>query len=70
MLLAKSTRVVRINKKIDFPRDQKDAIFLACALSSDADFLVTGDADFQEARKQGDVTILSVGMFKRLVMSE
>jgi uncharacterized protein len=69
-LLVKSTRVVRVSKKIDFPRDQKDAFFLACALASGADFLVTGDADFQEAHKLGSVTILSVGMFKRLVMGE
>ncbi len=34
-----------------FPRDRKDAIFLACAEGHGADFLITGDADFSEARQ-------------------
>jgi putative PIN family toxin of toxin-antitoxin system len=67
-LIAKSTRLMRVSKKIDFPRDQKDAIFLASAIASGADFLITGDGDFEEASKLGSVTILSVSMFKRLVM--
>ena len=31
---------------VDFPRDRKDAKFLACAL----DYLITGDADYSEAQ--------------------
>jgi putative PIN family toxin of toxin-antitoxin system len=53
---------------IAFPRDQKDAIFLSCALSADADFLITGDKDFSEAKKITHTTILSAAMFKKLVM--
>jgi len=53
---------------IDFPRDQKDAIFLSCALSADADFLITGDKDFSEAKKITHTTILSAAMFKKLIM--
>jgi putative PIN family toxin of toxin-antitoxin system len=67
-LLEKSTRTVTINKKIDFPRDQKDVIFLECSIASQADFLITGDTDFEEALKFGGVKIISVSMFKRLVM--
>jgi uncharacterized protein len=34
----------------DFPRDPKDAPFLAAALAAHADFLITGDADLLDAR--------------------
>jgi putative PIN family toxin of toxin-antitoxin system len=33
----------------DFPRDPKDAPFLAAALATHADFLITGDKDLLEA---------------------
>ncbi|MFN0279039.1 MAG: putative toxin-antitoxin system toxin component, PIN family [Pyrinomonadaceae bacterium] len=53
---------------IDFPRDQKDAIFLECALSSEADYLITGDKDFVEAKKLVQTTIISVPQFKKFVL--
>jgi putative PIN family toxin of toxin-antitoxin system len=34
----------------DFPRDPKDAPFLAAALFAQADFLITGDKDLLQAR--------------------
>jgi len=37
------TTSVNVNLTIDFPRDRKDAKFLACAISSGADYLITGD---------------------------
>ncbi len=52
---------------VSFPRDVKDAKFLACALAADADFLVTGDKDFTEARKLGRTKIVSVSQFNELV---
>ena len=52
---------------VSFPRDVKDAKFLACALAADADFLVTGDRDFTEARKLGRTKIVSVSQFNELV---
>jgi putative PIN family toxin of toxin-antitoxin system len=60
--------VMEVDITVDFPRDQKDAMFLACALTADADFFVTGDRDFTDAVKVIDTTILSPGMFKRLVI--
>ncbi len=36
--------------EISFPRDPKDAIFLAAALSSGADHLITGDNDLLHSR--------------------
>jgi putative PIN family toxin of toxin-antitoxin system len=50
-----------------FPRDIKDAKFLACALTADADFLITGDRDFSEARKFGRTKIVSVSQFNKFV---
>ena len=47
----------------DFPRDQKDAKFLACALASEADFLLTGDRDFEDAKDFQNVKSISVGSF-------
>lgn len=52
--------IIDVSVKIDFSRDNKDAKFLACAVTADADFLITGDSDFTEA-------IISVSSFKRLV---
>ena len=40
-----------VEMPVSFPRDVKDARFLACALAADVDFLITGDRDFTEARK-------------------
>ncbi len=53
--------------EIDFPRDRKDAKFLACAISADADYFITGDNDFGEAQRLLSTTILSVSQFKKLI---
>jgi uncharacterized protein len=66
-LLNTLTELVEVNLEIDFPRDQKDAKFLTCALAANADFFITGDKDFTEAQKLLDTTIISVSQFKRLV---
>ena len=62
------TRLVEVNDVVDFPRDRKDAKFLACALATDADFLLTGDRDFTEAENLGKTRIISVSLFKRLLI--
>ena len=41
-LLAADTRMIEARDKIDFPRDRKDAPFLMCAASGEADYLITG----------------------------
>lgn len=66
-LLDTLTELVEVNLEIDFPRDQKDAKFLTCALAADADFFITGDKDFTEAQKLLNTTIISVSQFKRLI---
>jgi putative PIN family toxin of toxin-antitoxin system len=63
------TTSVEVNTAFEFPRDQKDAKFLACALSAQAEFFVTGDRDFIEAQKLLNTTILSVVLFKKVIMA-
>ncbi len=59
--------LVEVRTTVDFPRDQKDAKFLACAIAVDAAYLITGDKDFTEAYKVANTTVLSVALFKELV---
>lgn len=67
-LLDRDTHLVAIKTNVDFPRDQKDAMFLACALSNDADFFITGDGDFEEAFTVVNTKIISVSMFRQMVI--
>jgi uncharacterized protein len=57
----------RVEGSVAFPRDEKDAKFLACALAASADFFITGDKDFAGARKFGQTKIVSVSQFNELV---
>lgn len=67
-IITNLTTLVDVNIAVEFPRDQKDAKFLACALAADADYLITGDADFNEAQKLTKTTIISVPMFKGIIV--
>ena len=64
------TTTIEPDIDIDFPRDQKDAKFLECALAAEADYLITGDKDFTEARKLVQTTIISVSQFKQLIIEK
>ena len=59
--------IIAVPGEVDFPRDQKDAKFLACSLAAGASYFITGDKDFEDNYKIGDTTVLSVSLFKRLV---
>lgn len=61
------TVLVDVPLALSYPPDPTDAKFLACALATRADWLITGDHDFSQARKLMTTTILSVSQFKRLV---
>ena len=65
-----SPTFVDIPLNIDFPRDRADAKFLECALACGADFLITGDKDFEEARRVVKTTIISVAQFEKLVLAQ
>jgi putative PIN family toxin of toxin-antitoxin system len=66
-VIEKLTTMVEVEVNVEFSRDQKDAKFLECALTSNAEFFITGDTDFIEARKLVNTTILSVSLFKKIV---
>ncbi|MDB9475654.1 putative toxin-antitoxin system toxin component, PIN family [Dolichospermum circinale] len=67
-LIQNSTQLIEVLTNIDFPRDQKDAKFLECAIASDADFFITGDRDFTEVQSLGNTLIISVSLFAELMM--
>jgi putative PIN family toxin of toxin-antitoxin system len=67
-VIDENTTEVTVDQNINFPRDQKDAKFLACALSCEADYMITGDKDFTEAQRLVKTTIISVSIFKDLFM--
>jgi putative PIN family toxin of toxin-antitoxin system len=47
----------------EFPRDPKDAPFLAAALFGEADFLITGDKDLLQSRDTIPSRVVTVGEF-------
>ena len=67
-LIQTSTQLIDVSTKIDFPRDQKDAKFLECAIAANADFLITGDRDFTEVQSLGNTLIISASLFAELIM--
>ena len=68
-LIQGSTKLIEVSIEIDFPRDQKDAKFIACALSANADFLITGDRDFTEVQSLENTLIISVSMFAESIVN-
>lgn len=65
-LIDRVTILVNVEQKVDFDRDPKDAKLIECAIAADADFLITGDRDFEEIKEIGDTLIISVSLFKTL----
>lgn len=49
----------------NFPRDPKDAPFLAAALATHADFLITGDKDLLQAKGIVATRIVTVAEFSK-----
>lgn len=66
-LIENSTQVISVDINIDFPRDPKDAKFIACAFSSEADFFITGDSDFRDVQTWGKTLMISVSDFAELI---
>lgn len=67
-LIRRSTTLIDVSIEVDFPRDQKDAKFIACAIAANADFLITGDRDFTEIQSLGNTLIISVSVFAELML--
>jgi len=55
-------------RRVDFPRDRKDAKFLECALACDADVFVTEDKDSSEAQALVSTLIMTITQFKFVFM--
>ncbi|MGA9378672.1 MAG: putative toxin-antitoxin system toxin component, PIN family [Phormidium sp.] len=66
-VLNAATTTVNVEVEVDFPRDRKDAKFLACAVAANATFLISGDRDLTDVQSWGNTTIISVSLFKRLI---
>lgn len=62
-LLQHRTQRIEAASTIDLPRDRKDAKFLNCAAAGNADFLLSGDADFDDAIGLTPCRIVSVRQF-------
>lgn len=69
-LIKNSTKLIDVVVKIDFSRDPKDAKFIALAIESEADFLITGDKDFNEVTGLEKTVIISVSLFNELFINE
>ncbi|WP_365670305.1 putative toxin-antitoxin system toxin component, PIN family [Okeania sp. SIO3I5] len=69
-LIRDSTKLIEVNLMVDFKRDPKDAKFIALAMASEADFLITGDKDFSEMRELPKTIIVSVSLFSDLFINE
>ncbi len=69
-IFEKHITVVNIEVLVDFPRDQKDAKFLACAIATQADIFISGDKNFSAAKRWLEhANLLSVNeFFQRFVM--
>ncbi|MCA2665999.1 MAG: putative toxin-antitoxin system toxin component, PIN family [Microcystis sp. M114S2] len=63
-------KVIEVNVTVDFARDAKDAKFIALARVSEADFLITGDRDFEEMIELEQTVIISVSLFYDLFIGE
>ena len=61
------TTTIDVNISIDFPRDPKDAKFLECAIAANADYLVTGDRDFEEISDLQNTRVVSAVRFLEIV---
>ncbi|CCI33677.1 putative toxin-antitoxin system toxin component, PIN family [Microcystis sp. T1-4] len=69
-LIENSTKLIEVNVNVDFTRDPKDAKFIALARVSEADFLITGDRDFEEMIELEQTVIISVSLFYDLFIGE
>ncbi|NJK67994.1 MAG: putative toxin-antitoxin system toxin component, PIN family [Microcoleus sp. SU_5_3] len=64
------TLSIEVEVEVDFPRDRKDAKFLACEEAGNADFLITGDRDFTDVETLGNTQIVSVSDFLDRISGE
>jgi putative PIN family toxin of toxin-antitoxin system len=66
-LIDEAVKIIDVSTSFDFPRDPKDAKFLECAIAANADYLVTGDRDFDEISDLQNTQVVSVSSFLEIV---
>lgn len=65
-LIDSATITIEVDLTVNFPRDRKDAKFLACAVTANANYLITGDRDFSEAQQSVATKIITAREFCEL----
>nr|VFJ65766.1 MAG: putative toxin-antitoxin system toxin component, PIN family [Candidatus Kentron sp. DK] len=65
-LIDEAVEIVPVSATVDFPRDRKDAKFLACALAHRVDVLLTGDRDFEDADRE--INKMKISQFSRFTL--
>ena len=65
-LIDDAVDIVSVPMKVDFPRDRKDAKFLACAVNHQVDVFLTGDRDFEDADRQANA--MGIREFSRFTL--
>lgn len=66
-LIDEAVKIIDVITPVDFPRDPNDAKFLECAIASNADYLVTGDRDFDELSDLQNIQVVSAARFLEIV---
>lgn len=66
-LIDEVVQIVPVSITVDFPRDRKDAKFIACAIANQADVLLTGDRDFEAVEIYPN--ILKVSQFNQFIIN-
>jgi uncharacterized protein len=66
-LIDETVKIIDVNISVDFPRDPKDAKFLECAIAANADYLITGDRDFDEVYDLQNTQVVSAVRFLEIV---
>ena len=67
-MIQKFSHLIDVKDGYKFSRDQKDSIFINCALASNADFLISGDRDFENFQFKNNTKIISVSSFNALII--
>ncbi|HPI20204.1 MAG TPA: putative toxin-antitoxin system toxin component, PIN family [Candidatus Kapabacteria bacterium] len=62
-LIYQSVTIVKPFKKIVFSPDKLDAMFIECALFCNADYIITGDAHFENIEKEFNVKVINIKEF-------
>lgn len=66
VMLDRAVSLIKVTRIVSFPRDHKDAKFIACAAEAGVDFLITGDRDFSETPTIPGCRVITVRQFADL----